>query len=64
MQTKHQWNIQDQHGRLMLGDNLTCIREALRWQQYYKRTYGVGVMYPNGKGFYSGIFTVVLVSGG
>lgn len=44
---------------VMLGMNVPTYMEAMYWLDYYRKNYGIGVPYPNGKGYYSGEFTIV-----
>ena len=43
---------------IMLGINVKSYMEAVNWLDYYKKSYGVGVPYENGEGYYDNEFVI------
>jgi hypothetical protein len=52
------YNIVNEAGNMMLACNTTRT-VADKWLEHYRRRYGPGVPYPNGKGYYDMLFAVV-----
>lgn len=48
----------------MLGGDVPTKEECARYLEHYRKSYGMGVPYPNGRGYYEGEFAMCITLDG